>query len=135
MWTFAQKRDNKQWLWLALCRRTKQIVGYYIGDRGIKACKQFSANIAPGYQNLITKSDMWKAYNKTFDPSLHECSEYRGETSHIERCNATVRARMGRLVRKSLSFSKQQAMHISAIHVFINKYNVQKANEYRKLTI
>ncbi|ECY4202785.1 IS1 family transposase, partial [Salmonella enterica subsp. enterica serovar Typhimurium] len=107
--------DNKQWLWLALCRRTKQIVGYYIGDRGIKACKQFSANIAPGYQNLITKSDMWKAYNKTFDPSLHECSEYRGETSHIERCNATVRARMGRLVRKSLSFSKQQAMHISAI--------------------
>ncbi|EDW6057501.1 IS1 family transposase, partial [Salmonella enterica subsp. enterica] len=39
MWTFVQKRDNKQWLWLALCRRTKQIVGYYIGDRGIKACK------------------------------------------------------------------------------------------------
>ncbi|ECM9835226.1 IS1 family transposase, partial [Salmonella enterica subsp. enterica serovar Typhimurium] len=32
MWTFVQKRDNKQWLWLALCRRTKQIVGYYIGD-------------------------------------------------------------------------------------------------------
>jgi insertion element IS1 protein InsB len=57
MWIFVQKQDNKQWLWLALCRRTRQIVGYYIGDRGIKACKQFRSNIAPGYQNLITKSD------------------------------------------------------------------------------
>ena len=78
---------------------------------------------------------MWKAYNKTFDSRLHECSEYRGETSHIERCNATVRARVGRLVRKSLSFSKQLERHVDAIHVFINKYNAQKAKEYRKLTI
>ena len=74
MWTFVQKRENKQWLWLALYRRTKQIVGYYLGDRDIKACQAFKANIAPAYQNLITKSDMWKAYNKTFDSRLHECS-------------------------------------------------------------
>ncbi|WP_424321750.1 IS1 family transposase [Hymenobacter gummosus] len=30
----------------------------------------------------------------------------RGTTNHIERCNATLRARIGRLVRKSLSFSR-----------------------------
>lgn len=66
---------------------------------------------------------------------LHECSEYRGETSHIERRNTTFRARIGRLVRKSLSFSKQLDMHIHAIHVFIDKYNILKAKEYEKLTI
>lgn len=134
MWTYVQKRDNKQWLWLALCRRTRQIVGYFIGSRGIKACRQFKANLAPAYQHLNTKSDMWKAYKKVFNKKSHESSQYHGETSHIERCNANIRARVGRLTRKSLSFSKIQSMHESAIHIFINKYNQEKAKAYLKLT-
>lgn len=33
LWSFVGKKENQQWLWLALCRRTRQVVAYYVGDR------------------------------------------------------------------------------------------------------
>lgn len=30
--------DQKRWLWLALCRRTRQIVDFIIGDPSAKSC-------------------------------------------------------------------------------------------------
>lgn len=32
MWSFVRFRKNKCWVWLAQCRRTRQIVAYAIGD-------------------------------------------------------------------------------------------------------
>jgi predicted Fe-S protein YdhL (DUF1289 family) len=33
MWFFVLRRVNKRWVWLALCRATRQVVAYVIGDR------------------------------------------------------------------------------------------------------
>ena len=46
-----------------------------------------------------------------------------GLTNHIERFNNTLRQRVSRLVRKTLSFSKKLENHIGAIIYFINHYN------------
>jgi deferrochelatase/peroxidase EfeB len=46
-----------------------------------------------------------------------------GKTSHIERFNNTLRQRVSRLVRKTLSFSKSLDNHIGAIWYFIDHYN------------
>jgi len=46
-----------------------------------------------------------------------------GQTNHIERFNNTVRQRVSRLVRKTLSFSKKSENHIGAIGLFIHNYN------------
>jgi len=46
-----------------------------------------------------------------------------GETAHIERWNNTLRQRVGRFVRKTLSFSKSDMYHEAALKVFINEYN------------
>lgn len=53
-----------------------------------------------------------------------------GKTSHIEQLNCTLRQRVSRLVRKTLSFSKELANHVGAIWYFtrlgrlvINKVN------------
>ena len=32
-WTYVRKRSNKRWLWVALCRRTRQVVAFVIGER------------------------------------------------------------------------------------------------------
>ncbi len=37
-WTCACKRSNKRWLWVALCRRTRQVIAFVIGDRPAKTC-------------------------------------------------------------------------------------------------
>ena len=46
----------------------------------------------------------------------------RGETNHIERFNNTLRQRVSRLVRKTLSFSKKEINLLGAILCFIDAY-------------
>ncbi|MFN5748254.1 MAG: IS1 family transposase, partial [Pseudanabaena sp.] len=46
-----------------------------------------------------------------------------GHTAYIERLNCTLRQRAGRLVRKTLSFSKNIENHIGAIFFFARHYN------------
>ena len=43
--------------------------------------------------------------------------------TEIERLNNTLRQRVARLVRKTLSFSKKLENHIGAIWLFIHDYN------------
>lgn len=39
-WTFVGNKDQERWLWTALCRRTRQIVGFAIGDRSASTRQQ-----------------------------------------------------------------------------------------------
>ena len=45
------------------------------------------------------------------------------ETNHIERFNHTLRQRISRLGRKTLSFSKKLSHHIASLIHFIQHYN------------
>jgi insertion element IS1 protein InsB len=49
------------------------------------------------------------------------------KTNRVERFNNTLRQRVSRLVRETLSFSKKLANHIGAIKYFICHYNLTKA--------
>jgi InsA N-terminal domain/IS1 transposase len=33
LWSFVLKKANHSWIWIALCRRTRQVVAYAVGDR------------------------------------------------------------------------------------------------------
>ena len=33
LWSFVFKKNNKAWIWIALCRKTRQLVAYAVGDR------------------------------------------------------------------------------------------------------
>ncbi|MGB3619209.1 MAG: IS1 family transposase [Catalinimonas sp.] len=45
-------------------------------------------------------------------------------TNHVERWNCTLRQRIRRFVRKTLSFSKCEEMHRLYLKLFINGYNL-----------
>jgi hypothetical protein len=47
LWTFVYQRDNERWLWTALCRRTRQIVVFVIGDRSAATCRRWWQAIPP----------------------------------------------------------------------------------------
>ncbi|MBK8984496.1 MAG: hypothetical protein IPM39_00200 [Chloroflexi bacterium] len=38
LWSFVGQKENKRWIWIALCRRTRQVVSFFIGDRGEESC-------------------------------------------------------------------------------------------------
>jgi insertion element IS1 protein InsB len=50
-----------------------------------------------------------------------------GETAHVERWNCTLRQRIGRFVRKTLSFSKSISMHTICLDLFLHRYNLDRA--------
>ncbi len=125
MWSFVRKRKNKRWLWLALCRRTRQVVAYALGSRGLKTCRLLWQRIPHSYKNSVCYSDFWKAYQAVVPAQQHRPSERQGKTNHVERLNNILRQRLARLVRRTLSFSKTNAMHEAVIKLFIHHYNAQ----------
>ena len=69
-------------------------------------------------------TDYWEAYVSVIPRKRHVAvGKDSGLTSYIERLNNTLRQRISRLVRKTLSFSKKLENHIGAIWMFIHEYN------------
>ena len=67
-------------------------------------------------------------YNGVIPAERHNAiTKQARTTNHIERFNNTLRQRLSRLVRDTLSFSKKVENHIGAIKFFICHYNLEKA--------
>ena len=112
LWSFVRMKSNKQWVWIALCRRTRQVIAFVIGSRAIESCRRLWNKIPETYKLCHTYSDFWHAYEKVFSTETHQSvGKETGETAHIERWNNTLRQRLARYVRKSLSFSKKTCWH------------------------
>ena len=125
IWSFVLKKSQKRWIWLALCRRTRQIVAYAMGDRSEATCRQLWQRIPTKYKACRTFSDFWDAYQKVFPQETHQSvGKDSGQTAHIERWNNTLRQRLARFVRKTLSFSKSDCFHEVALRLFIHRYNL-----------
>lgn len=116
---------NKQWVWLALEATTREIVGVCIGARDEAAACNLWQSLPPVYrQCAIAYTDFWAAYGSVLPSKRHRAvGKETGKTSYIERFNNTLRQRVSRLVRKTLSFSKSLENHIGAIWYFIHDYN------------
>ena len=124
LWSFVGKKPNKQWLWVALCRRTRQVIAYVIGDRSNMICLKLWQKLPEGYRRCLTYSDFYRAYQRVFPKETHRCvGKGSGETAHVERWNNTLRQRMARFVRQTLSFSKSLAAHHLFTKWFIYHYN------------
>ncbi len=124
LWTFVGQRVTKCWLWLALCRRTRQVVAYALGARDTATCRVLLARLPGGYRTCCCHTDAWPTYAEALAKWQHQPRPRAGPTNHVERLNATLRARLGRLVRKTLSFSKCAQMLEITIRLFLHRYNL-----------
>ena len=129
LWSFVFSKENKFYVWLAIDRTTREIVGCYIGDRSRESAKKLWASLPAVYrQCAIAYTDFWVSYEKVIPRKRHRAvGKETGQTNHVERLNNTFRQRISRLVRKSLSFSQNVENHIGAIWYFIHDYNAQLA--------
>lgn len=126
LWSFVLKKSNKRWIWIALCRRTRQVVAYYVGDRSEESCRQLWQRIPVAYQGCTSYSDFWAAYQQVWPEETHQAvGKETGQTAHVERWNNTLRQRLARFVRKTLSFSKSDVVHDLVLRFFIINYNLQ----------
>jgi insertion element IS1 protein InsB len=125
LWSFVGRKANKQWLWLAFDKESRQVLAFFVGDRSRESARQLWRRIPAPYRERATfYSDDWEAYKGVIPAERHQvCGKESGQTSGVERFNCTLRQRVSRLVRKALSFSKKLENHIGAIKYFICHHN------------
>ena len=132
-WTFVISKAHDYWVWIALCKGTRQVVAYHIGKRGNLDCLEFWRKVPKDYKQSITFSDFWEPYKSIIQPLTQKHMSVGKETglnNHVERFNNSIRQRIGRLTRKTLSFSKSDEMLEITIRLFIHSYNEEKAKYY-----
>jgi IS1 family transposase len=128
LWSFVDNKGNKVWIWIALCRKTRQIVARAVGDRSEETCRELWNNIPEEYCKGHCFTDFWQAYHLVIpQEQLSQVGKETGETAHVERWNCTLRQRIGRFVRKTLSFSKSILMHTICLDLFLHRYNLDRA--------
>jgi len=92
---------------------------------------QLSATVAaysPAYKECLSYSDFWEVYQAVFPEDTHQSvGKESGQTAHVERWNNTLRQRLARFVRKTLSFSKSERVHDLVLRFFIIHYNFSRS--------
>jgi insertion element IS1 protein InsB len=128
LWSFVLKKAKEVWVWIALCRKTQQVVAYALGDRSKQTCLRLWEAIPSVYRNGHCFTDFWAAYSAVIPEEQHTAvGKETGETAHVERWNNTLRQRLARFVRMTLSFSKSVVMHGACLLLFLHRYNLDKA--------
>jgi insertion element IS1 protein InsB len=73
-------------------------------------------------------TDFWVTYQAVIPEKQHTAvGKETGETAHFERWNNTLRQRLTRFVRMTLSFSKSLVMHEACLLLFLHRYNANQA--------
>jgi len=122
--SFVGKKAEERWLWLALCRRTRQVVAYWLGDRSENSAIHPRCRVPADYRGCASFSDRWAAYECVFDRRRHHAVDKQsGQTAHVERWFNTLRQRLARFTRKTLAFSKRDDLHAGLL---LTKHGVCK---------
>lgn len=81
--------------------------------------------IPPAYRRCRTYTDFWKAYQAVLPKRAHHpVGKETGQTAHQERWYLTLRQRVSRFIRKTLSFSKSERNHELVTRWFIVQYHL-----------
>jgi insertion element IS1 protein InsB len=107
---------------------TRQIMAFHVGDRSRNSGTALWANIPLVYREHATfPTDQYAVYQGVIPAAQQRAiMKHARKTTHIERCNNTLRQRVSRLVRDTLSFSTKLAHHIGAIKFSICHDNLTK---------
>jgi IS1 family transposase len=77
---------NQAWIWIALCRKTRQVVAYAIGDRSKETCRKSWESVPEAYRVRHCYSDFWSAYQAVIPEDQHSAVDKEtGATAQVDR--------------------------------------------------
>lgn len=97
-------------------------------SRNRASCERLWREIPENYKKATCYSDLlWEAYQGVITQEQHEATgKEEGETCHVERWINTLRQRLSRFVRKTLSLSKSRQMHHCCLKLFVYRHNQER---------
>ena len=111
---------------MALDIETQEVVGVYVGERNRNKAEGLWKSLPPLYrQCAVCYTEVFAAVALKFSQNLgiELWGKKLARLICHTRFNCTLRQRISRLVRKTLSFSKKLENHIGAIWYFVHHYN------------
>ena len=125
LWSFVDNKGQEIWIWIALERQSRRIVGLAFGDRSAETCRKLWESLPADYRKrAICYTDFWAAYQAVLPAKRHRpVGKETGQTAHLERFNNPLRQPCAHLLRKTLSCSKHVLLHLFRIRLFIDHYN------------
>jgi IS1 family transposase len=88
------------------------VVVFVSGDRSAPTCRRRWEASPEAFCGARCYTDFREAYSKVLPPEQHSAvGKESGQTAHVERWNLTLRQRLARLVRRTVSCSKSSQMH------------------------
>ena len=64
LWSYVNSKENPVYIWLVIARKTKQTVGFHLGDRSRESAKEFWRSLPKIYQNKAkVYTDLWESYS------------------------------------------------------------------------
>jgi insertion element IS1 protein InsB len=121
-WSFVRNKKNQRWLWYAIDSATGCILSFVFGRRTDEVCAQLMQKLK-AFNISSYCTDHWASYAKYIPKDKHILG--KRHTQKIENKNLLLRTRIKRLARKTLCFSKSEALHDGVISLFINRYCFQ----------
>ena len=116
MWSFVGGKKDVWWVWVALDAGTRQVVAMVCGGRDAATARCLWDALPDEYRDgAVVATDFLAAYKAVVPEDRHAAAgKEAGLTAHIERFWLTLRQRVARCVRKTLSFSKCAENHVGA---------------------
>src|SRR5690349_23638325 len=92
LWSFVGSKRRQKWIWLAINRDTREIVGMAIGARTkASACRLWRSLPAVYRHCAVCYSDFWEPYAAILPSKRHRAvGKESGQTNDIERFNNTL---------------------------------------------
>jgi len=85
-------------MWIVLCRKTRQVVAYAVGDRSKQTCQRLWEAIPQEYRQGQCFTDFLRVSASVIPQEQHTAvGKETGKTAHIERWKNTLRQRLALL--------------------------------------
>ena len=66
MWSFVGRKENQQWIWMALDMWTRQVIAFYVGDRSRRSARKLWQRIPAVYrEQAIFYTDAWESIQRS----------------------------------------------------------------------
>ncbi|MGL4632314.1 MAG: IS1 family transposase [Leadbetterella sp.] len=115
MRTYVQNKDKLVWIVYALEKETKKVVSFRVGPRTNKTLNEVIQTLTSAQATRIY-TDKLINYKYLIESEIHNFKNRC--TNHIERNNLTLRTHLKRLNRRTISYSKSQAMLSAVLKVY-----------------
>ncbi len=118
MWSFVGAKETARWLWHAIDHHTETVLAYVVGTRKdtefLKLCAFLTSF---GVSHYYT--DKAGVYQRHLPPARHTVGKL--VMQKIKCKHLTLRTRLKRLARKTLSFSRLGLMHDWISGLYMNR--------------